>query len=1214
MVTVGNAIAFLTLDTSKYTSSLAVAQRQMEQFGNRANDSETRLAGLNNTFQTVGKTMTLGVTMPLMAVGTMATKTAIELEDAFAGIRKTTEATEEEFAQIRQELDNLAKVTPVAVEELYKIGEVGGQLGIAKESLVDFTSVMADVGVATNMTAEQAATSFARIANIMETSQEDFDRLGSAVVDLGNNFSTSESEITEMSLRLAGTGNQIGLTEAQVLSFSTAMSSMGINAESGGSSMSRVWQKINTEVLSGGENLVGFANIAGMSASDFSNTWKNEPQDAIVEFIKGLGNIKESGGDVTTALKAMGISSIQEVDTLSRLSGASDVLVKSLEVGTKAWEENTALQDEAAEKYKTTASQLQIMKNYMVLLGDSIGQILLPMLNGLIKAVVLVVGALDSLPKGIKVVIVGIGLLVAAIGPMLLLLSGTINAFNTVKGSMVLYAAGAKVAAAGTWIWNAANAAAIPVATTFGIAVNSILWPIGLLVVAIGAVVGGITLLVRKFKSASKDIDDSTKDMESSIDDLVKKANSPDFDMSEYLKVGEDMSESISDGIDIASDKPVDSMKDMNSKMIDELTKTKDTMQKSMEENISSLDKFGDAIITALKNRYQTMQDNQLRHLDRKLDNEKDTSDKQLDLIQRIADSEKNSLNSRLDALKANTDDRVREYEREYDEKLRILNLEASQEVGSIQGEIDAIDAITAKEDKAMAEREYKYRLSELNKAKSTAETSEERAKIQQDINNHIQRRNRQLILEERAEKKEALRQEIQDVKDANEEKKDILKESLEEKKAQAKEELEAEQEVINEQILMVEAGAKQRIEIEKARIQQVIDILNSQKEATREHYSELMEQENLFAESRQMIIKNNNDEIIQLLSTYNPKWQDAGQSFSDSMINGLNSNNETMAAAIDRNLNITPVIQEQKKSIQSLEKQIESLKAKDEDLLPKATEGMKESEKATSKSDESFKKVSKTMDKTSKDYENMGQTDKEFWETLAGNVTQGTGIINNGLDDYGQNLDSTLERNKRSVVMNGEDMSYQLMSAFENTPQQAEAVGEGITAGLDKGIHNEAPTLMQRVRNLGKQISEVFAGVLDINSPSRVFEGFGVNIGEGLLGGMDAMIPNINHASEEMANATIGDYEQMSNITQSIEIEPVSNLNYDDVVAGRQDTGPNLSDSAIDRLIDALTKPKDDGGAPVPIVLQLDGAELARTTINNIRDYEKQTGRIVLG
>ena len=114
---------------------------------------------------------------------------ALSFESAFAGVWETVDATEEELAEIRQGIRDMAKEIPTAATEIAGIAEAAGQLGIKTENILSFTRVMADMGEATNMSAEEAATALARLANITQMPQENFDRLGSTIVALGNNFS-----------------------------------------------------------------------------------------------------------------------------------------------------------------------------------------------------------------------------------------------------------------------------------------------------------------------------------------------------------------------------------------------------------------------------------------------------------------------------------------------------------------------------------------------------------------------------------------------------------------------------------------------------------------------------------------------------------------------------------------------------------------------------------------------------------------------------------------------------------------------------------------------------------------------------------------------------------------------------------------------------------------------------------------------------------------
>ena len=88
-----------------------------------------------------------------------------------------------------------------------------------------------------------------------------------------------------MALRLAGAGDLIGLTEAQILGISTALTSVGINAEAGGTAFSRVFTEMDKAVQEGGETLEVFGRLAGRTGGEFAGVFKEQGADAaILEF------------------------------------------------------------------------------------------------------------------------------------------------------------------------------------------------------------------------------------------------------------------------------------------------------------------------------------------------------------------------------------------------------------------------------------------------------------------------------------------------------------------------------------------------------------------------------------------------------------------------------------------------------------------------------------------------------------------------------------------------------------------------------------------------------------------------------------------------------------------------------------------------------------------------------------------------------------------
>jgi TP901 family phage tail tape measure protein len=351
-----------------------------------AQNAGDKMQNAGRKVSSFGKSYTMGVTAPLVAGSVAVFKASSDFESAFAGVEKTVEGTEGQMKTLRGEIRNMAKDIPATTTEIAAVAEAAGQLGIQTEKVEKFTKTMVDLGESTNLSSDQAATTFARFANIVGMSQDDFDRLGSTVVNLGNNLATTESEITEMALRLAAAGKQVGLTEAEILGFSGALSSVGIEAEAGGTAFSKVMIDMSLAAEKGGDELDNFAKVAGVSASDFKKAYQEDAAGAITMFIEGLTTAEERGLSAIGILDEMGITEVRLRDTLLRAAGASDVFSGALEMGSKAWEENTALTEEASKRYATTESQLKILWNRVKDVAITLGDALVPAVMDAIDA------------------------------------------------------------------------------------------------------------------------------------------------------------------------------------------------------------------------------------------------------------------------------------------------------------------------------------------------------------------------------------------------------------------------------------------------------------------------------------------------------------------------------------------------------------------------------------------------------------------------------------------------------------------------------------------------------------------------------------------------------------------------------------------------------------------------------------------------------------
>ncbi len=428
-------IKSLNKDIKENKDNLNAAEKATEQLGDEMNSTKSATSNLSEGF-TVMKGVIANLASDaikmlscnLVSAVKSITSSGIEFESAFAGVKKTVDATDEEFKQFELGLRSMSAQMPTTASELSAISEAAGQLGIKNENLLSFTETMANLGVATNMSSDEAATALARLANITGMNQENFNRLGSSIVALGNNFATTESEVTQMALNISAAGSQVGMTEADILGVAAALSSLGLEAQGGGTAISRAIIMMANACETGNKDLKYFAKAAEMSTAEFKKCFEEDATGALTKFISGIGNLKDESA--LKFLDDMGISETRLRDALLRATNANELFSDAINTSNEAWNENAALTKEAQQRYETTESKVQILKNTFTEIGLTLyDKIQEPLKNAVSKLTEffqkasesgVLKDALDKLSKSAGTIIDGIGEMVVNLLPQLM--------------------------------------------------------------------------------------------------------------------------------------------------------------------------------------------------------------------------------------------------------------------------------------------------------------------------------------------------------------------------------------------------------------------------------------------------------------------------------------------------------------------------------------------------------------------------------------------------------------------------------------------------------------------------------------------------------------------------------------------------------------------------------------------------------------------------
>ncbi len=401
----------------------------------------SKLTSIGNKMTSVGDTLTKKVSVPLAGLGAASVKSFADWESAFAGVMKTVDETATTtYEDLAEGIKQMSTETAASKEEIAGVAEAAGQLGVGADDILKFTKTMVMMGDSTNLSAEEAATALARISNITGEPLENIDKLGASIVALGNSFATNESSIVEMSNRLASAGTIAGLSTTDVLALAAAMSSVGIEAEAGGTAMTQTLTSISQAVSAGGDDLNRLAQVSGKTAQEFAAEWKASPVTALQEFISGLSEMNAAGIDTYAILDELGMSGIRQSNMLQSLALASDQLTSAINVSNQAYIENAALTDEAEKRYQTFNSQLSQTKEMASNVAIQFGEIMMPYVQKLVEKIQSLVQWFGNLDGKTQEMIVKIGLIIAAIGPALSIVGtiiSTIGSISTAVGAVI---------------------------------------------------------------------------------------------------------------------------------------------------------------------------------------------------------------------------------------------------------------------------------------------------------------------------------------------------------------------------------------------------------------------------------------------------------------------------------------------------------------------------------------------------------------------------------------------------------------------------------------------------------------------------------------------------------------------------------------------------------------------------------------------------------
>ena len=460
----------------------------------------------STTMMDLGMTLSTSVTPAIIGMGYAAIQSAQDIDSAYRDMRKTVNGSEDDFEALRQAAIDFSTTHVTSADQILSIQAIGGELGVAVDDLETFAQTVSNLEIATDLDADEAATSLGQLSNIMnDLSGEKMPAFSDALVRLGNNGASTESQIVDIAARIGSMSSIIGMSTPEVLAWASTIASTGQGAEAAGTAIANTMSDIEQAVAGGGDALEAFAQVSQMSAEDFARAWEVDPSSAMKAFIEGLNKIEADGGSATGTLSALGITAARQVQAIEGLMQTVGMLDDNLQMSENAWNgvsdqwgEAGDAANEAAKKAEGFSGSVQRLMNMAQVLGAEMGESLAPVIDFIADALGGLTQVFSSAPDSVKLFTAAILGLVAAAGPALMWIRAI---GDTVKDIKSWSAAGKAASSAIDAIGDSAGAA--------GAAIGGLKGGLARLGVAVAAI--GITALVSEFERVRRETEQFDK-------------------------------------------------------------------------------------------------------------------------------------------------------------------------------------------------------------------------------------------------------------------------------------------------------------------------------------------------------------------------------------------------------------------------------------------------------------------------------------------------------------------------------------------------------------------------------------------------------------------------------------------------------------------------------------------------------------------------------
>lgn len=425
-VNVGQAVGYLDLDTSKFTSGFQSAAKDLKVFQDQTATFSDKLTGLGTAMQSAGSTLTKNVTVPLAGAGAAMVATSAKFESAMSEVAAISGATGEDLDALTAKAKEMGATTKFSASESAEALKYMAMAGWDTQKMLDGLPGIMNLAAASGENLGTVSDIVTDAMTAFGLSADQAAHFSDVLAQASNKSNTNVAMLGESFKYVAPVAGALGFSIEDTAVALGLMANSGIKASQAGTSLRSLFTNLTRPV-----------GQAAVAIEDLNISMTNS--DGTVKSLSTLmAELRVKFADLTDAEKA------QYAAMLAGQEGMSGLLaiVNTSEADFNALSSAINNADGAAQTMSDTmlnnlSGQLTILKSTIEGIAISFGDIMLPVVKQVVQKLQDFATWLNNLSEAQKETIVKVATFVAALGPLLLiggkLLTGISSIISVVK-------------------------------------------------------------------------------------------------------------------------------------------------------------------------------------------------------------------------------------------------------------------------------------------------------------------------------------------------------------------------------------------------------------------------------------------------------------------------------------------------------------------------------------------------------------------------------------------------------------------------------------------------------------------------------------------------------------------------------------------------------------------------------------------------------------